>query len=169
MRFRRDQGSESETSLLQRTAAWQHHPTLARLTPEALAQLTRSEGVDFATALLFHQFQSAPEHAQFIQRINSLRLGPKTHPALKARVVIIPGPLYRERRDMGGDGRLVREVAESFGYQTDLIPLASFGSVAGNAGLICEWLGQHSSERLILVSLSKGGADLKLALSRPQG
>ena len=68
---------------------------------------------------------------------------------------------------MGGDGRIVREVAAGLGLKTDLIPLVSFGSVKTNAGLIRNWLKQHQHERIILVSLSKGGADLKLAMSEP--
>jgi hypothetical protein len=68
---------------------------------------------------------------------------------------------------MGGDGRIVREVAAGLGLKTDLIPLASFGSVKTNAGLIRDWLRQHQQERIILVSLSKGGADLKLAMAEP--
>jgi hypothetical protein len=80
-------------------------------------------------------------------------------------VVIVPGALYLERPDMGGDGRIVREVAEKMGWQTDLIPLRSFGSVSENALLLHRWLEQHSTERIILVSLSKGGADLKMTLA----
>jgi len=71
--------------------------------------------------------------------------------------------LYLERPDLGGDGRLVRDVAERCGWTTDLIPLASVGSATENARRICDWLARHSGERMILVSLSKGGADLKIA------
>jgi len=77
------------------------------------------------------------------------------------------GTLYVERPDMGGDGLIVREVATNLGLKTDLIPLVSFGSVKTNAGLIRDWLKKHQQERIILVSLSKGGADLKLAMSSP--
>jgi hypothetical protein len=66
---------------------------------------------------------------------------------------------------MGGDGRVVRGVAEKMGWQTDLIPLLSLGSVAENALLLRRWFEQHSKERIILVSLSKGGADFKMALA----
>ena len=63
---------------------------------------------------------------------------------------------------MGGDGRIaLRQVAEKLGYETELIPLASFGSVTRNASLILSWLKEHSEDQIILVSLSKGGADLK--------
>jgi hypothetical protein len=125
-------------------------------------------GINFATALLFDRFQKTSGRRRFIQRINALRQNPPLpRTKLDATVVIVPGALYLERPDMGGDGRLVREVAEVFGCQTNLIPLVSFGSVKENAGLISSWLAQHSHEQIVLVSLSKGGADLKMALAAP--
>jgi len=117
---------------------------------------------------MFDRFCKSPERFKFIRQIDTLRQSPGSLPAsIDAKVVIVPGALYVERPDMGGDGRLVREVAASLGLKTDLIPLASFGSVKTNAGLIRDWLKQNRHERIILVSLSKGGADLKLAMSEP--
>ena len=86
---------------------------------------------------------------------------------MDARVVIVPGAFYLERPDMGGDGRMIREVAEGFGCRSGLVPLVSRGSVSENARRLTAWLGQQRDERLILVSLSKGGADLKAALASP--
>ncbi|HEY2953170.1 MAG TPA: hypothetical protein VGK40_11330, partial [Verrucomicrobiae bacterium] len=166
--FRADVVSASERALLERAAGWPEHPSVIDLTADTLRQITQREGVDFATALLFDRFQKAPAHAAFVQRINRLRqFSSPSGPTLKARVVIVPAALYVERPELGGDGRLVREVAASFGLETDLIRLVSFGSVANNARLVREWLKEHSGQRIVLVSLSKGGADLKLALSAP--
>ncbi len=66
---------------------------------------------------------------------------------------------------MGGDGRIVRAVAAELGYQTDLIPIASFGSVRNNAHSICEWFRNRTPEPVIIASLSKGSADLKMAMA----
>ena len=169
MSFRRVDGPESEAALLQRVADWNECQSLELLDEHwALCRITREEGVDFATALLFDRFQKSA-HAEFIQRINSLRtwnIGPLEK--IPAKVVIVPGALYLERPEMGGDGRIVRHVAESLGYETVLIPTASFGSVRKNASLILAWLKEHSGEPLILVSLSKGGTDLKMALASPE-
>jgi hypothetical protein len=165
MRFH-SKTAESENPLRQRAATWPEWPKLESLNPEALRHITRQEGIDFATALLFDRFCKSPERSGFIQQIDALRQSPGPLPAtIDAKVVIVPGALYVERPDMGGDGRIVREVATSLGLKTDLIPLASFGSIKTNAGLIRDWLKQHQQERIILVSLSKGGADLKIAMS----
>ena len=157
--------SESEPALLGRAADWNQHRSLELLDDKSLCQITRAEGIDFATALLFDRLQKSP-HAAFIRKINSLRASTSSPPGkIRAKVVIVPGALYRERPEMGGDGKIVREVAESLGYETDLIPTASFGSVIKNASTILAWLKEHWGEPLILVSLSKGGADLKIALA----
>jgi hypothetical protein len=168
MSFRRHSSPESEASLLQRASLWAGHSALGDLTGSALQQLTCEKGVDFATALLFDRFRRDPRHAAFIQRIDTLRRSPVLgRVATDVKVAIVPGALYVERPDMGGDGRLVREIAERFGLRSVIVPLASLGSISENAGRLNGWVAQHSGERLILVSLSKGGADLKVALASP--
>ena len=157
----------SDASLFERVAAWPNYPTLESLSDKALRQITVQHGVDFATALFFDRFQNCPRWAPFIQQINAFRRDSSPPPRLAAKLVIVPGALYIERPDMGGDGRLIREVANTFGMQTQLIPVASFGSVAANAKSICAWLRQHLHEPMILISLSKGSADLKMALTAP--
>src|SRR5258708_24864301 len=47
------------------------------------------------------------------------------------------------------------------------VPVESFGSLARNASLIADWLLQHKQQRVLLISLSKGSADLKVALALP--
>jgi hypothetical protein len=160
---------EPEHLLLQQAASWPHHTALESLTSEALTQITEREGIDFATALLFDRFQKDAQHARFIERIHSLRKKclPARSQGMDAKVVVIPGALYVERPDMGGDGRLVREIAETFGWKSDLIRLVSVGSVTENARRICDWLVQHAGEKIFLISLSKGSADLKMALTSP--
>ncbi|NOS72360.1 MAG: hypothetical protein HOP33_20860 [Verrucomicrobia bacterium] len=144
------------------------HSSLENLTAVSLQELSACEGVDFATAVLFDRFCKSARHGGFIRQIDGLRKAPPPQKLPDTRVVIVPGALYIERPELGGDGRLVRGVAERFGYETDLIPLASFGAVTTNARLICDWLHKYRRQRMILVSLSKGSADLKLALESPE-
>src|SRR5260370_42151730 len=112
MFLRQNKPPESETSLLERAADWPDHATLESLTAETLQQITKNEGIDFATALFFERFRKSPRHGDFIRRTNSLRQSSSpARVAIDAKVVIVPGALYIERPDIGGDGRLVREVA----------------------------------------------------------
>jgi hypothetical protein len=168
MSFRRHSQSEPEESLFRRAARWPVSPALESLTETVLRQVTNDEGVDFATALLSDRFRRDPRHAAFIRRIDALRQSPAMgSEGTDVKVAIVPGALYAERPDLGGDGRLVREIAERFGLRSVVVSLASLGSISENALRLNGWMAQHSGERLILVSLSKGGADLKMALASP--
>jgi hypothetical protein len=160
MIFCQRKSSFRETALLQRASDWPDHPTVESLTPKVLQQVAKQEGIDFATALLFDRFQKSPRHANFIRQIDRLRQSPATSQrAMEAKIVLIPGALYLERPDLGGDGHLVREAAVNSGWPCDFIPLASTGSVLDNARRIHQWLVKHAKEKIILISLSKGGKD----------
>jgi len=169
MFFHRALSTECEAALLRRAAARAQHTTLESLTPETLQQITQQDGVDFATALLFDRFRTVPGHAAFIRRIDKLRQSSLRLPeGFRMKVVVVPGALYVERPDMGGNGQLVREVAEGLGCASDLVPLASRGSVVENARRLNSWLAQQRDEPVVFVSLSKGGADVKMALAAPE-
>jgi hypothetical protein len=61
----------------------------------------------------------------------------------------------------------VREQAESIGCPTDLVPLSTTGTLQQNARILCDWLSAQPDRPVILVSLSKGGPDIKFALGQP--
>ena len=171
MIFSQSKAAENETVLLRRTAGWLEHATLESLAVEALQEVTRQEGVDFATTLLFDRFKKSPQHGSFIREMDALRQSPAQLPSFTSampKVVVVPGALYVERPDLGGDGRLIKEMLVNSGWPWSFIPLASSGSILENARRISEWLLEHSTEKIILVSLSKGGTDLSAALAGPQ-
>jgi hypothetical protein len=62
---------------------------------------------------------------------------------------------------------VLREEAARCGCPSELIPLPSFGPLAETARLITDWLDAREDAPVILVSLSKGGSDVKAALARP--
>jgi hypothetical protein len=164
MIFCKCKSSFCETALLQRASNWPERPAFESLTPTALQEIAKRESIDFATTLLFDRFQKSSRHADFIHEIDRLRRSPaKPQGTRETKIVLIPGALYLERPDLGGDGRLVRETAINFGWPVDMIPLKSAGSVLENAGRIHQWLLKHADEKIILVSLSKGGKDLLAA------
>ena len=158
----------AEAALLQRAAAFPEVPALADCTAEAMQRVTRARGVDFTTALLYDRLRKSPAHSPFIARIESLLSSrqPGTL-AVDWKIAIVPGALYVERPDMGSDGKAVRAAAEELGLSCGLVPLASRGSVKQNATLLAEWLENQREEKLVLVSVSKGGPDMKLTLARP--
>jgi hypothetical protein len=46
-----------------------------------------------------------------------------------------------------------------------MIPISGMGMLAENAQVICDWLVRNSDKQIILVSISKGGSDVKKALA----
>lgn len=135
---------------------------------EQLRDLTMREGVDAATTLLYRTLLESPRIAVFIERVKAQgREAATCSLPSGATLAIVPGAFYRENPKSGADGRIVREQAERLGWATELIPIASLGSLDENARIIHDWLAERRESRIVLVSLSKGGSDVKMALGLP--
>ena len=119
--------------------------------------------VDLATTQLYERARGG--HAAFIARIDARRGGPA--PKVDALVAIVPAAYYMENRHIGADGRVVRAAAERLGARCELIPISGSGGLAENARIILDWLAARADERIILATLCKGGADVKVALAQP--
>jgi len=156
--------SASERSLFARAQQWEGPPGLDQLTPELLRTLTAREGCDFASTLLHQRIVQSERHGPFLRRLSEAR----DHRALQGTLAIVPGAFYRENPHTGADGRIVHEVATRLGLPVVVAPVSSTGSLAENAHRLTEWLSELDKERLILVSVSKGGSDVKLALAQPE-
>jgi hypothetical protein len=158
--------TSDERALFESARAW---PGLAwpDLTAERLQELARTEGIDFATMLLYHRLRCSAVHGPFIERLEALpdSVGPLCA-AADALVAVVPGGFYRERPDTGADGRFLLDPAVALGCRTAVVPLASFGSLRENARIVCNWLRAQRGS-IVLVSLSKSGAEVRLALEEP--
>jgi hypothetical protein len=133
-----------------------------------LRALASREGIDAATATLYRRVVESPVHGPFIRRVGELcRDGDSPVWDRAATLAIAPGAFHREHPESGADGSLVREEAERIGCPTELVPLASTGTARDNARTLCAWLAARPGRPVILASLSKGGADVKLALAEP--
>ena len=127
-----------------------------------------TESLDEATARLYGSVRESEPHRGFIEQIERLMREPESAPPpVDAKLVIVPAAFYRENPRSGADGRVVRAQAERLGWAVESIPLASDGSVLANAQAIRDWLAAQSGARLVLVSLSKGASDLKVAMRLP--
>jgi hypothetical protein len=160
-------GADSaDRSLLAEVAGWEPGRTLESLDTATLAELTRRRGIDWATALLFQRITASPRHGTFIRQIESLRASPPAG-ITPGHLLIVPGAYYAEYPHVGGDGQFVREPAATLGFTSAMVPCRSVASLAKSAACVIATL--SAQERLvILVSLSKGSADMKLALRDPR-
>jgi hypothetical protein len=157
-----------DRNLLQEAAQTDCPRLVAELTPAVLAALSRERGIDFTTALFYDRLTRRPDVAALLSNYRAHLAGESTRPVPPGRLAIVPGAFYREYPDTGADGRVIRDEAVRLGWETARVPLRSIGHSLDNARLLCDWLRQQTHSSLVLVSLSKGGADLKAALARPE-
>jgi hypothetical protein len=157
--------AERDQVLLERAATWNPSLDLGQFSAARLKAIADADGIEFATALLHDRIRRVPENRDFGQQVESMEHQPLRTPSL---VGIVPGAFYGEHKTTGADGKRIMQIAEELGCQSELIPVRSFGSLSQNAQIILDWLKRRPSQRLALVSLSKGGADAKIALSKPE-
>ena len=158
----------SDNDVLDRAANWPHDRDLAELTPERVLSIAATEGTDFATALLYERITKSPEHGPLIERVDSLVDDDDGTTPPNTLLAIVPGAFYLEFPHTGADGRILREEAHRMGMRSEMIPLRSFGQLSQNSRILTDWLATRPAvETIILVSLSKGGSDVKTALAGP--
>lgn len=133
--------------------------------PDELAAVSRERGVDFATTWLHEALRASP-HGPLLERLE----GPPRAPAPGARlgVLVVPTLFWREHPEIGGDGRLVADVAARLGFTAGRAPLRSVGGLDESAERLLAHLAE-GREPVALVSLSKGGSDVKRLLARFPG
>jgi hypothetical protein len=129
---------------------------------EELRKIADEKGIDFATTLLFEQVRS--RHAEFIARIDEFRgrIGELKFDR-DVTIAIVPAAFYVEKPHAGAAGHVIREATERVGIRSELILIKSVGTLAQNSQTIIDWLREHAGRRIVLVSLCKGAADLKVA------
>jgi hypothetical protein len=143
---------------------------------EGLQQLSQRFSTDFATIHFVARLYDTPanRHAQdafhaFLQQRTTAAATPVT-PFLDASrsslIAFVPGYAYKKDQTTGADFARQRRVMMQEGFHTVLIETDELGSVEANAAIIADTLvrlgAQH--DKIILVSASKGGPEVALAL-----
>ena len=155
--------TSEDDALLARAAAWTGSGDGVP-DAETLLDLARREGFDFATAVWHTRVLRVPENAAFLR---AARAAMDARPPAPDLIGIVPGAFHREHKGTGADGARIVRVACDLGAEAEVIPLAGFGRFEENARVIRTWLAAHRGRRITLVSLSKGGADVRAALAAP--
>jgi hypothetical protein len=163
----RPEAAVDDGCLLDRVARWPEYRHWRELTPEVLQQVAERMGIDFATALVFDRLRRSREHSAVIRRLDLDAPAAQHRGPLPFLVAIVPGGFYVESPHTGADGSLVRDEAARLGCRTACVPLESFGALETNAAILRDWLVSQRAEPVVLVSVSKGSAEVKLALDRP--
>jgi hypothetical protein len=124
------------------------------------------DAIDRATTQLYEQVRASARHAEFVHRIESNE--PLKVEGPPPRIVLMPGAFHGQYEHTGADGRRVFELAQDLNWPAEKVPVPTLGSMAGNAALLVDALARHRGEPMIVVSLSKSGADVRAALDRPE-
>jgi len=143
------------------------HETLASLTRERLQFISNQSHIDVATALLYHHVHTT--YAPFIQAVDAVKVDMEQLPHLPYKVWIAPAGFYEQFPMFGGDGGYITEIARRFGAEAATLPIPSGASVEEGAAIIREVLAHETPRSVLLVSLSKGGTDARMALLESQG
>jgi hypothetical protein len=160
----REQFSGDDKELLKQVADFKPLSELGQCSQEKLREIAAVRGLDFATALLYDRVLRHSGHRSFFERV---QLTQPVSSAPRPLIAIIPGAFHREHKNTGADGERLAGILESMGCAVERVPVESFGSLDRNASIITRWLKQKKNKPLIVVSLSKGSADMKIALAAP--
>ncbi len=150
--------ADEDARLLARAAAWTGQEG-------DLVELARGEGLDFATALLHDRILRVPANAAFLHSAHEMR---RPENFCADLIGIVPGAFHREPWNTGAAGARVLAIACELGCVAEVIPTGSFGTLNENARVILDWLAAHRGKNVALISLSKGGTEVKRALSLPE-
>ncbi|HMN27878.1 MAG TPA: hypothetical protein PKE45_06945 [Caldilineaceae bacterium] len=128
-----------------------------------LAQLSARHGLALATAAFYQAVCRSLRHGPFVQQVNEQALI-MTPGRRQLDLLVVPALFYQEKPQFGGDGRALAELATGRGHRVAIAPLLSRGSMMANAERLVRYVDQAVAAPFWLVSLSKGGGEVRLAL-----
>jgi hypothetical protein len=130
-------------------------------TRSQLMDITHSQGIDLATRVLYECITRM--NRDFMQTIDQVQLDPSPV-ATGFKLVIVPALFYKERPEFGGDGTVIAEIARACGIETEVLQIQSKGACIENTEIIKSRIKQEKTSPIVLLSMSKGGAETRLAL-----
>lgn len=144
---------------------------------DALRTLTQAYSTDFAALFLWREIRADPKNRAVMTLYSEESARAKLHAgsdSLHNRqfkqdylIVFVPGWFYRSQPESGADFTRPRVVLSESGARTSLLEIDENGSVERNADQIVREVIRLSSveNKIILVSASKAGPEVALALS----
>lgn len=166
-----DAGSEfgsSDRALLATAGQWLDASAAMLASADWPRRLAAERGIDLATAALHEQLRRDGRLILAAGAGNSSPSENSSDNAQGATLAIVPGAFYREHPQTGADGAPLIAAARALGCQATLVPTPSIGTLAEGADALLAWLETQTVDRIVLASLSKGGADVKMALAHPR-
>ncbi len=170
------QGKRHDPLLDQRIDRIEREAQSASLSYQKLREIAQTFSPDFATLFLakalLDQEPNRRLQAAYLQELERARTA-RTNGPLKLSstvssysILFAPGWLYRQHPENGADFRAQREFLNRLGADTVLLETEENASVEKNAAVIAQAVGafRHSGRKFLVVSTSKSGAEVALAL-----
>jgi len=118
--------------------------------------------VDLLTSILYHKITGS-KHKLFIDRLNAMPSSPvKSNSAIK--ILIVPGFFYEDCPDVGADGKLVKQILDQNGFESEIIRVDGLGTVKRNSQIILKSILEQTHSKLWVLSISKGTLDMRYCL-----
>jgi hypothetical protein len=164
-----DPRDDYERSLLARVEQLTPMPCWSELSQARLAAIASREGIDFASTLLYCCLRQSSVHGPGIAALDNgsgLRQRDSLPADWRPFVAIVPGGCHEESAESRAALQMVHAEVSRRGLPSEIVPVRSFGLLPEQAEIIAEWLAARRDAELLVVSLSKGSAEVKLALQR---
>lgn len=136
---------------------------------EYLQTLSQQHGIELATAWWCSAIRSAAEHQELLRAVEGSSEPATSAPSTETpTILLIRGAFYGEHYHTGADGERFVKIATQIGWPVEVVQIESFGRLETNASIILDHLQQTRASRIVLVSLSKGSADIATAMKDPR-
>ena len=129
-----------------------------------LLRVSSQHGIDMASRCYYESLLKS-EHGVFKAFIDqhenegTINTENRRHHGIK--ILIVPGMFYKEHPEVGADGRLVVSIAKQCGFDVEVIPIESKGSISTNVDIINHKVHQETASMIWFVSLSKGSSEVR--------
>lgn len=158
----------ADRALFASAAQWLDASAAMLASPDWPRRLAAERGIDVATAGLREHLRREGRLIRGSEDGNHSPAEDYSDVAQGAALAIVPGAFYREYPQTGADGAALIAAARALGCHATLVPTPSIGTLAEGADALLAWLEAQTADRIVLASVSKGGADVKVALADPR-
>lgn len=128
---------------------------------ETLQKMTEDLGIDATTMALKIWLEESPAQKKFL--IDLKCDTPTVTPADDVQFVLLPALFYEKYPDVGAGGEHILQIAKRLQLNIQRAPVKSQGSVSTNGKIIAQYLEDHPSQKIVVMSLSKGTLDFRYA------
>jgi hypothetical protein len=150
-------------------AAWDRLLPMRSAAADTLRRIARHRGVDRATAAAYAWLLAAPSHGPGIEAFFAAAAAGPSPEAIRAAagsltVLVVPGAFYEEYPQTGAGGESLIGELDALGIRVRRIPTRSAGTLEQNTAIVRRALREHAGGECLVVSLSRGGAEIKCVL-----